>query len=86
MKLKFCHLVTLLKGICCYVNHFNKYRLANKQDKQGAMDEIDLVEKMNLEKLVNDMRCPTFVELCSILPQENGRKRIIDPRLQNGYE
>lgn len=27
--------------------------LANKQDKTGALDDIDVVEKLNIEPLVN---------------------------------
>ena len=33
------------------------YRLANKQDVRGAMDEVDICEGLRLEELVNMHRC-----------------------------
>lgn len=61
--------------------------LANKQDKQGALDEIDIVERLNVESLVNQQRCPTLVETCSAAGGDTriGRKRKLDPGIQNGY-
>ena len=35
--------------------------LANKQDKEGALDEIDLCERLNLENMVNHFKCPCRV-------------------------
>ena len=34
------------------------YRLANKQDVKGAMDDIDIVQMIGLEELVNVNKCP----------------------------
>ncbi|KAG1714817.1 ADP-ribosylation factor-like protein 13B [Nymphon striatum] len=39
--------------------------LANKQDIDSAMDEIDLCNMLELENLVNSKRTPTHVETCS---------------------
>ncbi|XP_032524578.2 ADP-ribosylation factor-like protein 13B [Danaus plexippus] len=61
--------------------------LANKQDKSGALDDIDVVEKLNIEPLVNKYRCPTLVESYSATPIDNKSKKIkIDPGLRKGYQ
>ncbi|KAB7504660.1 ADP-ribosylation factor-like protein 13B [Armadillidium nasatum] len=39
--------------------------LANKQDVEGALDEIDIVETLKIEQIVNSYRCPARVETCS---------------------
>ncbi|XP_011309555.1 ADP-ribosylation factor-like protein 13B isoform X1 [Fopius arisanus] len=39
--------------------------LANKQDRPGAIDELDVVENLDVEHVANAMKCPTRVELCS---------------------
>ncbi|XP_002735021.1 uncharacterized protein LOC100375027 [Saccoglossus kowalevskii] len=39
--------------------------LANKQDVEGALDEIDICEQLNLEDLVNESKCPCRVETCA---------------------
>ncbi|XP_053620960.1 ADP-ribosylation factor-like protein 13B isoform X2 [Plodia interpunctella] len=60
--------------------------LANKQDKNGALDDIDVVEKLNIEPLVNKYRCPTLVESYSAFQQpKNSKKPKIDPGLRKGY-
>ncbi|XP_045780875.1 ADP-ribosylation factor-like protein 13B isoform X2 [Maniola jurtina] len=59
--------------------------LANKQDKSGALDDIDVVEKLNIEPLVNRYRCPTLVESYSATPDVNSKKPKIDPGLRKGY-
>lgn len=51
--------------------------LANKQDQSEALDELDLVEQLELERLVNDNRCPTLVETCSAIETTG---------LQKGYD
>lgn len=38
------------------------YRLANKQDKEGALGEADVIECLSLEKMVNEHKC-----LCQIV-------------------
>lgn len=44
-------------------NHFIRLpRLANKQDKEGALGEADVIECLSLEKLVNEHKC-----LCQIV-------------------
>ncbi|XP_039761661.1 uncharacterized protein LOC120634878 isoform X3 [Pararge aegeria] len=59
--------------------------LANKQDKAGALDDIDVVEKLNVEPLVNRYRCPTLVESYSARPDSTTKKPKIDPGLRKGY-
>lgn len=39
--------------------------LANKQDVEGALDEIDIVETLKIEQIVNSYKCPARVETCS---------------------
>ncbi|XP_071801200.1 uncharacterized protein [Asterias amurensis] len=39
--------------------------LANKQDKEGALDEIDICDQLSLEDMVTDSKCPCRVETCS---------------------
>lgn len=61
--------------------------LANKQDKNGALDDIDVVEKLNIEPLVNKYRCPTLVESYSAFIENTKSKKIkIDPGLRKGYQ
>lgn len=57
--------------------------LANKQDNENALDEIDLVEKMQLEPLVNKRQCPTLVETCCAGQSSNNS--ILDPGIRKGY-
>ncbi|XP_022190631.2 ADP-ribosylation factor-like protein 13B [Nilaparvata lugens] len=61
--------------------------LANKQDKEGALDELDIVERLNVEQLVNSQQCPTLVETCSAAaPLPTRRKRKLDSGINNGYK
>ncbi|XP_022124099.1 ADP-ribosylation factor-like protein 13B isoform X1 [Pieris rapae] len=61
--------------------------LANKQDKTGALDDIDVVEKLNIEPLVNRYRCPTLVESYTAeASYTNSKKPKIDPGLRKGYQ
>lgn len=41
---------------------FFAFRLANKQDQEGALAEADIIENLSLEKLVNENKC-----LCQIV-------------------
>lgn len=61
--------------------------LANKQDKSGALDDLDIVEKLNIEPIVNKYRCPTLVEsyTANPAPAEQTQKRKLDPGLKRGY-
>ncbi|KAF2352338.1 Small GTP-binding protein domain [Trinorchestia longiramus] len=47
--------------------------LANKQDLEGAMDEMDIVESLNIEETVNKHKCPTRVETCSAITINNDK-------------
>ncbi|CAB1327375.1 unnamed protein product [Coregonus sp. 'balchen'] len=40
-------------------------RLANKQDRDGALAEADIIENLSLEKLVNENKCLCQIEPCS---------------------
>lgn len=55
--------------------------LANKQDQENALDEIDLVDKLDLEKTVNENHCPTLVETCSATEA----KTKVDAGIKKGY-
>lgn len=57
--------------------------LANKQDLTGSLDELDIVEKLHLEDLVNQQRCPTLVKACSSLEDSNTTK--LDDAIFKGY-
>lgn len=57
--------------------------VANKQDQEDALDEIDLIENLDLEMLVNENQCPTLVESSSIT--EISDKTKIDPGIRKGY-
>ncbi|KAF7283743.1 hypothetical protein GWI33_022994 [Rhynchophorus ferrugineus] len=39
--------------------------LANKQDQESALDEIDIIECLLIETLANKYKCPTLVQSCS---------------------
>lgn len=56
--------------------------LANKQDNENALDEIDIIEYLNIESIVNHQKCPTLVQSCSAT--ENNSK--LDPGIKKGYE
>lgn len=60
------------------------FSLANKQDHEGALDELDIVERLNVEAVVNQNRCPTLVEMCSATAVKNSRRKL-DPAIYNGF-
>jgi hypothetical protein len=39
--------------------------LANKQDQEGALDELDICDSLGLEEAVNVHKCPCRVVSCS---------------------
>ncbi|CAG9770938.1 unnamed protein product [Ceutorhynchus assimilis] len=55
--------------------------LANKQDRESALDEIDIIECLNIEQLVNRFKCPTLVQSCSANDYNKS-----DPGIQTGYD
>ncbi|KZC09895.1 ADP-ribosylation factor-like protein 13B [Dufourea novaeangliae] len=59
--------------------------LANKQDVNGAIDELDLVENLDIEHAANTMKCPTRVEICSCI---EGESQLKDSTIgiKNGYK
>ncbi|VVD00521.1 unnamed protein product, partial [Leptidea sinapis] len=46
----------------------------------------DVVEKLNIEPLVNKYRCPTLVESYTAYPLTKSKKLKIDPGLRKGYQ
>ncbi|VVC36716.1 P-loop containing nucleoside triphosphate hydrolase,Small GTP-binding protein domain,Small GTPase [Cinara cedri] len=61
---------------------------ANKQDKQGALDELDIVDRLNVEAVVNTNKCPTLVETCTALhmaPINYCSSAFIDPSIDSGF-
>lgn len=57
--------------------------LANKQDQESALDEVDLIEYLKIEELVNKYCCPALVQSCSA-NESNYHKS--DPGIKQGYE
>lgn len=57
--------------------------LANKQDIEDALDEIDICERLNLEELVNRNKCPCRVETCSAI---KGIGKKLDRGIKQGME
>ncbi|KAM4699339.1 ADP-ribosylation factor-like protein 13B isoform 1-T2 [Discoglossus pictus] len=55
--------------------------LANKQDREGALPEADIIEFLALEKLVNENKCLCQIEPCSAVI---GRGKKIDKAIKNG--
>jgi len=61
------------------------HRLANKQDLNGAIDELDIVENLDVESAANAMRCPTRVETCSCIYNKEQSKSSI-AGIKDGYK
>ncbi|XP_043248884.1 ADP-ribosylation factor-like protein 13B [Colletes gigas] len=59
--------------------------LANKQDINGAIDELDLVENLDVEHAANTRKCPTRVEICSCTEDESQLKDTTTG-IKNGYK
>ncbi|XP_056157294.1 ADP-ribosylation factor-like protein 13B isoform X2 [Lampris incognitus] len=55
--------------------------LANKQDREGALAEADIIESLSLEKLVNENKCLCQIEPCSAVL---GYGKKIDKSIKNG--
>ncbi|KAG7161237.1 ADP-ribosylation factor-like protein 13B-like [Homarus americanus] len=53
-----------------------------RPDVEGALDEIDLVESLNVEQVVNKYKCPTRVETCSAVTT---RKHKPDKPIADGF-
>ena len=58
-------------------------RLANKQDSEQALDEIDVAEKLHLELLANEHQTPTRIEVCSAT---QGTGKSVDPVIRIGFQ
>uniref|UniRef100_A0ACB8FH68 Uncharacterized protein n=1 Tax=Sphaerodactylus townsendi TaxID=933632 RepID=A0ACB8FH68_9SAUR len=56
-------------------------KLANKQDKEGALAEADVIECLSLEKLVNEHKCLCQIEPCSAIV---GSGKKIDKSIKKG--
>ncbi|XP_072178565.1 uncharacterized protein [Diadema setosum] len=57
--------------------------LANKQDREGALDEIDICDQLDLEDIVNNSKCPCRVETCSAV---QGIGKNMDPSIREGMQ
>ncbi|KAH3729475.1 ADP-ribosylation factor-like protein 13B isoform X2 [Dreissena polymorpha] len=57
--------------------------LSNKEDLVEHVDECEIMEKLNLEALVNTNKCVCKMEMCSAI-QGSGRK--MDPRIKVGMK
>ncbi|XP_041462636.1 ADP-ribosylation factor-like protein 13B [Lytechinus variegatus] len=55
--------------------------LANKQDQEGALDEIDICDQLDLEEIVRNSKCPCRVETCSAV---QGIGKRMDPSIREG--
>ncbi|NXD12285.1 AR13B protein, partial [Nothocercus nigrocapillus] len=55
--------------------------LANKQDREGALSEADVIESLSLEKLVNEHKCLCQIEPCSAVM---GCGKKIDKSIKKG--
>ncbi|XP_072556358.1 ADP-ribosylation factor-like protein 13B isoform X5 [Paramormyrops kingsleyae] len=55
--------------------------LANKQDRDGALAEADIIEHLSLEKLVNENKCLCQIEPCSAVI---GYGKKMDKSIKNG--
>ncbi|RXM97652.1 Coiled-coil domain-containing protein 127 [Acipenser ruthenus] len=56
-------------------------RLANKQDRDGALAEADIIEYLALEKLVNENKCLCQIEPCSAVL---GYRKKFDKSIRKG--
>jgi len=59
------------------------YSLANKQDNDDAMDEVDISESLHLEELANECQSPTRIEICCAT---QGTGRNVDPSIRIGFQ
>ncbi|KAM6945715.1 ADP-ribosylation factor-like protein 13B [Aplochiton taeniatus] len=55
--------------------------LANKQDREGALAEADIIENLSLEKLVNENKCLCQIEPCSAVL---GYGKKVDKSIKHG--
>lgn len=60
-------------------SHLFSFSLANKQDKKGAMDEMDICTALHIEDLSFMVKCPSRIELCSAISYGTGKK--VDPAI-----
>lgn len=56
---------------------------ANKQDKPGALDDLDIRDELELQVLVDKYKCPCLMEICSATAGE-GKK--MDIGMKKGLE
>ncbi|XP_076834366.1 ADP-ribosylation factor-like protein 13B [Brachyhypopomus gauderio] len=57
--------------------------LANKQDRDGALPEGEIIESLSLEKLVNEHKCRCQLEPCSAVL---GYGRTVDKSIRRGLK
>ncbi|KAM6161558.1 ADP-ribosylation factor-like protein 13B isoform 3-T3 [Erethizon dorsatum] len=72
----------LMANCCSWFKRWREpVRLANKQDKEGALGEADVIECLSLEKLVNEHKCLCQIEPCSAVL---GYGKKIDKSIKKG--
>ncbi|XP_014206589.1 ADP-ribosylation factor-like protein 13B [Copidosoma floridanum] len=59
--------------------------LGNKQDLNGCSDELELIQHMNIEHIVNFVKCYTRVEICSCYPDKRRRKYNLNDNINVGF-
>uniref|UniRef100_A0A2K6EU74 ARF like GTPase 13B n=1 Tax=Propithecus coquereli TaxID=379532 RepID=A0A2K6EU74_PROCO len=73
---------SLMANCCSWFKRWREpVRLANKQDKEGALGEADVIECLSLEKLVNEHKCLCQIEPCSAVL---GYGKKIDKSIKKG--
>ncbi|XP_014713982.1 ADP-ribosylation factor-like protein 13B isoform X6 [Equus asinus] len=73
---------SLMATCCGWVRRWREpVRLANKQDKEGALGEADVIECLSLEQLVNEHKCLCQIEPCSAVL---GYGKKIDKSIKKG--
>ncbi|XP_006894203.1 PREDICTED: ADP-ribosylation factor-like protein 13B isoform X2 [Elephantulus edwardii] len=73
---------SLMANCCNWLKRWREpVRLANKQDKEGALGEADVIECLSLEKLVNEHKCLCQIEPCSAVL---GYGKKIDKSIKKG--
>lgn len=67
------------------LSSLSAFRLANKQDQDGALAEADIIENLSLEKLVNENKCLCqIVSVCAPVVEwhSNDMKGLWLPKIQ----
>ncbi|XP_030751483.1 ADP-ribosylation factor-like protein 13B [Sitophilus oryzae] len=82
---RFSEVKDTLEELLCHPKVSGKPLLifANKQDRECALDEIDIIECLQIESLANKYRCPTLVQSCSASVTNINK---LDEGIKTGYD